>query len=88
TSQETLIGKIKVPNSWQGLEDYSVVWVEYYGQVNGCNSIPYAKARFEQPTADNGSSKPNKLTSDLGTTCPNTSITLLENQGVTFETGN
>jgi len=87
TSQETLIGKIKVPNSWQGLEDYSVVWVEYYGQVNDCDSIPYAKARFEQPTADNNSIIPQNLTSDLGTTCPNASITLLENQGVIFETG-
>jgi len=87
TSQETLIGKIKVPNSWQGLEDYSVVWVEYYGQVNGCNSLPYAKARFEQPTADNGSFTPQKLTPVIGTTCTNVSITLLDNKGVTFETG-
>jgi len=87
TEQETLIGKIKVPNSWQGLEDYSVVWVEYYGQVNGCISIPYAKARFEQPTADNSSYIPQDLTSEIGTTCPNASIILLENQGVIFETG-
>lgn len=87
TSQETFIGKIKVPGSWQWLDDYSVVWVEYYGQVNGCISIPYAKARFEQPTADNSTIIPQKLTSDIGTTCPNASITLLENQGVIFETG-
>lgn len=88
TGQETFIGKIKVPGSWQWLDNSSVVWVEYYGQVNGCNSIPYAKARFEQPTADNGSFIPQNLTSDLGTTCPNASIILLENQGVIFETGN
>ena len=88
TSQETLIGKIKVPNSWQWLDDYSVVWVEYYGQVNGCNSLSYAKARFEEPTADNGSFIPQNYTSEPGTTCPNASITLLENQGVMFETGN
>jgi len=87
TSQETFIGKIKVPASWQRLDNYSAVWVEYYGQVNGCNSIPYAKARFEQPTADNSSIIPQNLTSDLGTTCPNAQITLLENQGVIFETG-
>jgi len=88
TSQETLIGKIKVPSSWQRLDDSSVVWVEYYGQVNGCNSIPYAKARFEQPTADNGSLIPQKLTSAIGTTCTNSQIVLIENQEVIFETGN
>jgi len=87
TSQETLIGKIKVPDSWQWLDDSSVVWVEYYGQVNGCGSTPYAKARFEQPTADDGSIIPQDLTSVMGTTCPNTQITFLENQGVAFETG-
>jgi len=87
TIQETLIGKIKVPNSWQWLDDSSVIWVEYYGQVNGCNSIPYAKARFEQPTADNVSFTPQKLTPVIGTTCTNASITLLDNNGVTFETG-
>jgi len=55
--------------------------------VNGCNSIPYAKARFEQPTADNSSIILQNLTSDLGTTCPNAQITLMDNQGVIFETG-
>ncbi len=84
----TFIGKIKVPSSWQRLDDYSAVWVEYYGQVNDCDSIPYAKARFEQPTADDGSFIPNDRTSVIGTTCTNAQITLLENQGVIFETGN
>jgi len=88
TEQETFIRKIKVPGSWQWLDDSSVVWVEYYGQVNGCNSIPYAKARFEQPLADNGSYLPQNLTSFIGTTCTNTQITLMENQGIIFETGN
>jgi len=87
TSQETLIGKIKVPNPWQWLDDSSVVWVEYYGQVNGCASTPYSKARFEQPTADDGNFSPQKLTSIIGTTCTNASVTLLENKGVMFETG-
>jgi len=86
-NQETYIGKIKVPSSWQWLDDYSVVWVEYYGQVNDCDSIPYAKVRFEQPVADNGSFVPQNLTPIIGTTCTNAQITLLENQGVIFETG-
>jgi len=87
TSEEMFLGKIKVPASWQGMDDYSAVWVEYYGQVNDCDSMTYAKARFEQPTANNGSFMPKNLTSDLGTTCLNASITLLENKGVIFETG-
>jgi hypothetical protein len=88
TSQETFIGRIKVPSSWQWLGYSSGVWVEYYGQVNGCNSIPYALARFEQPIADNGSFVPQNLTPIIGTTCTNSQITLIENQGVMFETGN
>ncbi|MBA7560595.1 DUF3472 domain-containing protein [Candidatus Atribacteria bacterium 1244-E10-H5-B2] len=87
-NQEIFIGKIKVPSSWQRMDDYSAVWVEYYGQVNDCDSITYAKARFKQPTADNGSFIPQDLTSVIGTTCPNAQITFLENQGVAFETGN
>jgi len=87
TEQETFIGKIKVPGSWQWLDDSSVVWAEYYGQVNGCNSIPYAKVRFEQPIADDSSFMPQKLTPVIGTTCTNAQVTLLENKGVIFETG-
>jgi hypothetical protein len=87
TNQETYIGKIKVPGSWQWLDDSSVVWVEYYGQVNDCASTSYAKASFEQPTADDGNFSPQKLTSVIGTTCTNAQITLIENQGVIFETG-
>ena len=79
--------KIKVPSSWRCLDGYSAVWVEYYGQVNGCDSITYAKACFKQPTTDNGSFITQKLTSVIGTTCTNPSITLLEKQGVIFVTG-
>jgi len=46
------------------------------------------KARFKQPTADDGNFIPQDLTSVIGTTCPNVQITFLENQGVAFETGN
>ena len=87
SNQETFLGKTKVPGSWQWLDNSSAVWIEYYGQVNDCASTPYAKARFEQPTADNVSFMPQKLTPVIGTTCTNASITLLGNQGVTFETG-
>ena len=87
TSDETFLGRIKVPASWKGLDTSSAVWVEYYGKVVDCNSIPYAEARFEQPTANDGSYSPKKLTTYTGIICPNANITLLENKGVTFETG-
>jgi len=87
TSEEIFLGKIKVPASWQGMDDYSAVWVEYYGQVNDCDSITYAKAHFEQPTADDDNFSPQEFTSVIGTTCTNAQIILLENNGVTFETG-
>ena len=87
SNQETFLGKIKVPGSWQWMDNSSAVWVEYYGQVNDCDSIPYAKARFEQPTADDDNFSPQELTSVIGTTCTNAQIILLENKGVTFETG-
>jgi hypothetical protein len=87
TYEEIFLGRIKVPASWQRLDNYSAVWVEYYGKVINCNSIPYAEARFEQPTANDGIYSPKDLTTVIGTTCPNANITLLENKGVIFETG-
>ena len=87
TSEEIFLGKIKVPASWQRLDNYSSVWVEYYGKVDECNSIPYAEARFKQPTANDGSYLPIGLTTVIGTTCSNTIIIPLANQGVNFKTG-
>jgi hypothetical protein len=86
TGQEVFLGQIQVPSSWQWL-DWSVVWVEYYGSVSDCSAIPYAKARFERPTADNGTFRPQNLTTDYGRTCPNAKITPIGNQGAIFETG-
>lgn len=89
TGEETFLGRIKVPASWKGLDASSIVWVEYYGKVYNCNSILYAEARFEQPTANSGSYVPKEFTIEKGTACPNaTSITSLENKGVLFKTGN
>lgn len=88
-SNETFLGKIKVPASWKGLDNSSVIWVEYYGKVSDCNSIPYAEARFEQPKANNGTQIPQKLTIEEGTTCPNAASAIpLEDKGILFMTGN
>ena len=84
-SEETFLGKIKVPYNWKGL-DNSVVWVEYYGEVNGCRAIPHAKVRFEQPMADNEYA-PESVYPIYGERCTNSSITIIGNTGVIFETG-
>ncbi len=88
TGQEVFLGQIQVPASWQWL-DWSQVWVQYYGSVSGCSAIPYAKARFERPSADNGSFRPQRLETDYGRTCANAKITLTgdQNQTAIFETG-
>lgn len=52
TGQESYVGKILVPSSWQWL-DWSVAWVEYYGPVNSCQDIPYANAIFSNLSANN-----------------------------------
>lgn len=85
TGQEVFIGQIQVPSSWDWLNS-SVVWVEYYGSVSNCSAIPYAKARFERPTADNGSFRPQRLTVNYGRTCENAKVTVT-GQSATFETG-
>jgi len=87
TGQETFIGKIKVPSSWQMLDSSSCIFVEYYGQVNDCDSIPYAEARFEEPTANNGSISPQGLDIEIGTTCSGAQAITLGNRGVAFKTG-
>jgi len=87
TSEEIFLGKIKVPASWKGLDTSSAVWVEYYGKVLDCNSIPYAEAYFEQSIANDGSYSPKKITTVMGTICPNVNINLFGKMGVVFETG-
>jgi hypothetical protein len=87
TGQEVFIGQILVPGSWNWLDRSSGVWVEYYGQVSECAAVPYAKATFERPNADNGSFRPQQLTIDYGKRCANAKVTLSANQRATFETG-
>jgi len=86
TGKETFIGQIQIPASWQWL-DWSVVWVEYFMPVSSCNEVPYAKARFDRPSADNGTFQPQKLTPDYGKKCPNVKVTLVSKQGAVLETG-
>jgi len=56
TGVDSYVGKLRVPTSWGGLRpDWSVSWTEYFGsRPKNCAKIPWAKAQFDYPTADNG----------------------------------
>ncbi|MDP9074225.1 MAG: hypothetical protein M3N98_08645, partial [Actinomycetota bacterium] len=50
TGTVTAIGRIRVPDSWQGLASSSVSWIEYYGdqaKLASCRDIPPASARWD-----------------------------------------
>ncbi|MBS3788574.1 DUF3472 domain-containing protein [Candidatus Bipolaricaulota bacterium] len=86
TGDETTIGKFKVPAEWKWLH-WSISWVEYYGTVEDCESIPYAKARFSRPSADAGDFTPEQ-TPQYGDKCTNSRVSLTHNpQGAILETG-
>jgi len=62
---DTFIGRILVPH--QRLLVSSVSWTEYYGvDLSSCDQTPKAKARWEFPTADNGSVRASSGSNVLG----------------------
>jgi hypothetical protein len=87
TKEETYIGKIKVPGSWNWLDSWSVSWVEYFGTVKDCDSLPYAKVRFEYPYADDKTVEPTNMYTEIGDRCTKyTKITKIKH-GCIMETG-
>lgn len=56
TGADSYVGKIPVPTSWGWLRgDWSVSWTEYFGAwPDTCSELPWARAQFGFPTADNG----------------------------------
>ncbi len=59
TNTETSVAKIKTPASWKGLNDWSVMWTEYFGTpLASCASLPYSKVTFFNPVANGGAYKP------------------------------
>jgi hypothetical protein len=62
---DTFIGQILVPH--QRLLVSSVSWTEYYGaDLTSCDQTPQAKARWEFPTANNGSIRASSGSNALG----------------------
>jgi hypothetical protein len=57
TGVDSYVGKIRVPTSWGWLRgDWSVSWTEYFGTpASTCDTLPWAKAEFRYPTANDGS---------------------------------
>lgn len=56
---EALVGRIQVPAAWRHLQSSSLWFVEYFGEVSGCDAIPFAEATFGEPMMDDGISPKN-----------------------------
>jgi peptidoglycan hydrolase-like protein with peptidoglycan-binding domain len=53
---DSYIGSIRVPGAWGNLTNFSVSWTENFGAKPAtCAGLPWAKAQFTFPTANNGS---------------------------------
>jgi hypothetical protein len=80
TRTETLIGTIRVPAAWQGLDRLSFTWVEYYGaNAKTCGEFGYSLVYFDHPTANAGESVAGNPSNHLGPgTCPS-QITMFGN---------
>lgn len=50
----SLIGKIQVPPAWGDLMGPTVFFVEYYGDLQSCQSLPYTVAIIETPIVSTG----------------------------------
>jgi hypothetical protein len=54
TKQEQLIGQLKVPPAWHGLEDGGGFMEQFGPMPQGCGSIPASDTTFFPATADAG----------------------------------
>ena len=63
TKQETFIGQILVPGSWNWMTSSTNFFVEYFLSVPSCDQIPYAKATLHMPTRENGRVVPTRAPS-------------------------
>ena len=89
TGEEVNLGFIRVPSSWHWLALTSCVWVEYYGQVESCDAIPYAVAEFSRPAIEGDPVDLLALSPDYGETCHNARIEAVgpEDARIVFRTG-
>jgi len=50
TGAVTVVGQVRVPDTWGGLSTFSVSWIEYYGdttKLENCADIPVARIRWD-----------------------------------------
>lgn len=76
TEVESWIGAIRVPDGWRGLDAWSVMWTEYYGQpVGDCADLAHSRVVFGTPIAD-GAVTPQGSNNRIGDqgTCANSRV--------------
>lgn len=59
-----IVGRIKVPSSWEKLNSNSIMWTESYIGLNSCSSLQFTGVVFGSPIANN-STLPNSHTNTL-----------------------
>jgi hypothetical protein len=65
--EESLIGRIQVPEEWRRLASWSVMWTKYRGgPLARCQDMPPCRVAFSAPTADEGSVQPERHESHVG----------------------
>jgi hypothetical protein len=76
TGQETAVGGIQVPPEWRRLAGWSVSRTEYRGPpLARCEDLHPVQVVFSEPTADDGSVRPQREVSRLGAgTCEGSSV--------------
>ena len=84
TGIEDYIGKIKAPSPSQ-IKNFALFY-EYYREVKSCEDVPYAKATFSNPTANNGTYKAKSYDVSFNKVCKNVKVTKSATQ-FTAETG-
>jgi hypothetical protein len=61
TNEEHLIGKIRVPAEWEGLKSETGCWIEHFGALPDCESLPYTRAVFGRPQMNDGTTLPDSF---------------------------
>lgn len=81
TGAEAYVGQIKLPQTWKGLGNWSVMWTERYsGSLSSCSVMKYSSVVFSKPSANNGSVSPNGQNNHLGNpiNCPGSKISNID----------
>lgn len=79
SKQEFLIGEIIVPASYMWLDSWSTSWVEYFAEVDDCESLPEFSMSFTNIIANAGEFKPEYNSITKGKVCDNIEISEIEN---------